>query len=149
MPCSFTEFHYRGSTEKLVHCGAATQLWPFRTHHPEEMPISNIYWHGSILMCHCQQPVGECQRRWALRCLLICLVFAQLLVMREMTCPNCFSCKRWMCFDVYFRGSLSEKHRGATAMRCQELKFHRQWFSRSLFHNAHFHKTVEKENWRA
>lgn len=58
MSCSFSEFHYTEQSQS--HCAAAAQHWPFRMHHPEEMPISNIYWHGSILMCCCQQPVGEC-----------------------------------------------------------------------------------------
>lgn len=30
---------------------ATAQRWPFRTHHPEEMPISNIYSRCGILMC--------------------------------------------------------------------------------------------------
>lgn len=62
MPCSSAEFHYTEQGERQSHCAVAAQHWPFRTHHPEEMPISNIYWHGSILMCCCQQPVGECHR---------------------------------------------------------------------------------------
>lgn len=60
MPCSSAEFHY--TEQRQSHCATAAQHWPFRTHHPEEMPISNIYWHGSILMCRCQLTVGECHR---------------------------------------------------------------------------------------
>lgn len=60
MPCSSAEFHYTETEAEPLCCCA--RHWPFRTHHPEEMPISNIYWHGSILMCHCQQTVGECHR---------------------------------------------------------------------------------------
>lgn len=33
-------------------------------HHPEEMPIFNIYWQGRILMCHYRQPVGVCRGQW-------------------------------------------------------------------------------------
>lgn len=62
MPCNSSEFHYTELRQRQSHCAAAAQHWPFRTHHPEEMPISNIYWHSSILMCRCQQSVGECHR---------------------------------------------------------------------------------------
>lgn len=46
--------HY---TEQILsHDASATiQLWPFWTHYPEEMPISDIHWHGSNLTCCCVQ----------------------------------------------------------------------------------------------